>query len=295
MTVGESLLPAFNEMMLWTFACGEDKKPRTKHGIDDAVQGVRWRNYPLMGVLTGQRNGFDVLDIDGEVGLRWYDRNYDAIPATRAHSTQRGCHLLFRSAPGLRCSTSKIAPGVDVKAERGYCIWWPREGLPIEDNPLVEWPEWLLAKAVRKPRLEVYPSASPSSLPPNKVVSELTKALFKLDPCAWQSEGSQESYDQWLHLMMACKAAGISREDWIEWCMGDECYADDADEIGRKWDGVPARNADALFKALAAEKRGLSKGVQEWRSAGVHISAPVTAEAKRNSIFITTPTTNILF
>ena len=101
-----SLLPAFNERMLWTIPCGEDKKPRTKHGIDDAVQGVRWRNYPLMGVLTGQRNGFDVLDIDGEAGLRWYTRNYDAIPQTRAHSTQRGLHLFFNNAPGLRCSTA---------------------------------------------------------------------------------------------------------------------------------------------------------------------------------------------
>jgi Bifunctional DNA primase/polymerase, N-terminal len=114
------------ERMLWTFPCGEDKKPRNANGFLGAVQGVWWPRAKLVGVPTGNRNGFDILDIDGSEGLRWYDRNYDAIPQTRAHSTQRGCHLLFVNAPGLRCSTGKIAPGVDVRAEHGYCIWWPR-------------------------------------------------------------------------------------------------------------------------------------------------------------------------
>jgi hypothetical protein len=38
----------------------------------------------LMGVPTGRKNDFDVLDIDGDAGLKWYERNYDAIPQTRA-------------------------------------------------------------------------------------------------------------------------------------------------------------------------------------------------------------------
>jgi Primase C terminal 2 (PriCT-2) len=116
-----------------------------------------------------------------------------------------------------------------------------RGGYPISDAPLSEWPDWLLAEAMRKPRKEENPSTSPSSLPPDGVVAELTEALFELDPCEWGSEGSQESYDGWLALMMACKAAGISKEDWLAWCAGDECYADAGDEVGRKWDGVPAR------------------------------------------------------
>jgi hypothetical protein len=105
------------------------------------------------------------------------------------------------------------------------------------------------------------------------VVAELTAALFKLDPCEWRSEGSQESYDGWFALMMACKAAGIAREDWLEWCALDECYADAGDEVGRKWDGAPARHADALFKAL--RDIGLSREVMKWRSAGVPLLAPV--------------------
>ena len=132
------MLPAFNERMLWTFPCGEDKKPRNKRGFKDAVQGASWPSFPLVGVPTGEKNGFDCLDIDGEDGLKWYSRNYDAIPQTLAHSTQRGCHLFFRNAPGLHCSTGKsgIAPGIDVRAEGGYVIWWPREATPFRTRRL---------------------------------------------------------------------------------------------------------------------------------------------------------------
>jgi hypothetical protein len=97
-------------------------------GFKNAVRGVWWPSAPLVGVPTGRMNDLDVLDIDGDAGREWYDRNCDAIPQTRAHSTQRGMHLLFVHSPGLRCSTGRIAPGVDVRADGGYVIWWPREG-----------------------------------------------------------------------------------------------------------------------------------------------------------------------
>jgi hypothetical protein len=45
------------------------------------------------------------------------------MPFRKRGRTPRKMHLLFVHAPGLHCSTGRIAPGVDVKAERGYCIW----------------------------------------------------------------------------------------------------------------------------------------------------------------------------
>jgi Bifunctional DNA primase/polymerase, N-terminal len=89
----------FSDRLLWTFPCGLDKKPRTKHGFKDAVQGVFWPRAPLVGVPTGKRNGFDILDIDGSAGRRWYFRNCDALPATRVHYTQRGVHIFFFTLP----------------------------------------------------------------------------------------------------------------------------------------------------------------------------------------------------
>ena len=121
-----------------TFPCNPDKSPISRRGFHDAIRGVEWRKAPLVGFPTGAVNGIDVLDIDGDAGRDWYDANFDAIPATRAHSTRRGMHLLFRHSPGLRCTVGKIAPGIDVRAEDGYVIWWPREGLPVEDAPLCD-------------------------------------------------------------------------------------------------------------------------------------------------------------
>jgi Bifunctional DNA primase/polymerase, N-terminal len=133
---------------LLRFPCAEDKTPLRNKWQERAARehSPRWA---LVGVVTGERNGFDVLDVDPE-GRSWYDQNFDAIPETRAHQTQRGVHLLFVHAPGLRSSAGKIAPGVDVRADGGFVIWWPREGFSVDDAPLAEWPDWLLAEAKGK-------------------------------------------------------------------------------------------------------------------------------------------------
>src|SRR5262245_17292911 len=121
-------------MGLPRFPCGEGKRPLTAKGFYGARRD--WQGdggWPLVGVPTGSASGFDVLDIDA-AGVDWYRREFDALPFTRAHETRSvGLHLLFRHAEGLRCSTGKIARGVDVRGDGGYVIWWPREGLPFED------------------------------------------------------------------------------------------------------------------------------------------------------------------
>ena len=128
------------------FPCNLAKKPLTAHSFKNARQRANHSRWPLVGFATGELSGIDVLDIDPDA-RSWYDQNFDALPTTRAHSTRRGLHLLFKHAPGLRCSTNKIADGLDVRSTGGYAIWWPATGLPFEDHPLSEWPDWLLAEA----------------------------------------------------------------------------------------------------------------------------------------------------
>jgi hypothetical protein len=115
------------------FPCGPDKRPLVAGGFKaattDPAQIAVWRaQFPncLWGVPTGAVSGFDVLDIDPE-GLGWFEANRHRFPATRVHRTPRGgLHLFFKHAPGLRCSRGRIAPGVDVRADGGYVIWWPQ-------------------------------------------------------------------------------------------------------------------------------------------------------------------------
>jgi Bifunctional DNA primase/polymerase, N-terminal len=142
-------------MGLPCFPCAGSKKPTCPHGHLDATrdpQGIRdlWARYPgpLTGVRTGAESGFDVLDVDPKhpEAVDWCRSHPARLPRTRVHTTRSGgIHVLLRHAVGLRCSNSRIARGIDVRADGGYIIWWPATGLPLMlDAPLADWPEWLL-------------------------------------------------------------------------------------------------------------------------------------------------------
>ena len=140
-----------------------DKTPLTKNGLLDASDDpakiramFARREGCLIGVPTGGISSFDVLDVDPRNGGReWYEIHKTNLPATRAHRTRYGgLHLLFKHLDGLRCSTSKIAPGIDVRADGGYVIWWPAAGLSFRDYPpagLPEWPAYLLPSIIPEP------------------------------------------------------------------------------------------------------------------------------------------------
>src|SRR5262249_16654349 len=148
---------------------------------------VKHSGWPLIGFPTGEASGIDVLDIDPR-GRDWYDQNFDALPTTRAHLTQRGLHLLFKHADGLRCSAGRIAPGIDVRADGGYAIWWPREGLPVEDHPICEWPDWLLKEALEACRgARRPPTRDPTTGQSSRIIVGAGEALFKLNPQAWRN------------------------------------------------------------------------------------------------------------
>jgi hypothetical protein len=258
---------AFGDLL--RFPCRPNKIPLRKAWNATATRASA-DAWPLVGVPTGAANGFDVLDIDPEA-VGWFDQNFDALPTTEAHSTPRGLHLLFRHAPDLR-SRAGIAPGVDVRADGGYCIWWPREGHPIERHPLTEWPDWLLELARGK-------SKSFAWVDPNKKkeertrgegdraeVANLTEALRRVDPREWRD------YERWLGLMTACRFEGIDRETFIEWSTQDEVYANHGELIARLWEGTKPAHSGALWAA--------------FKEAGIKVRASPHQHAPRHSSLI---------
>lgn len=156
------------------FPCFLDKTPANGFGghhkaTSDLEVIPRWIWYDrLIGVPTGTASGISVVDIDRKAdGIEWADKHFDRLPDTRVHQTRSGgFHLLFQHVEGLRSSVSKIAPGVDVRAEGGYFIWWPASGgsivrdIKLTDLPL--WPDWLMPPARTKPDFKppVIPSGS---------------------------------------------------------------------------------------------------------------------------------------
>jgi hypothetical protein len=110
---------------------------------------LRYRNAGIA-VATGAVNDLDIVDIDPRHGgNKFFEENRHRIPLTRTHTTPGGGrHLLFHHANGLRCSDSRIAPGVDVKADGGGVVWHPARFYPVHDAPVAEWPAWLLELAM---------------------------------------------------------------------------------------------------------------------------------------------------
>ncbi len=150
------------------FPCAATKRPTCPHGFLDASTDMTalrelWGRYPgeLVGVRTGEASSIDVLDIDAKhrEAFDWCAAYHKSLPVTRVHKTRSGgVHVLFRHAPNLRCSTSRLARGVDVRASGGYIIWWPGAGFPVlRIGPLSHWPQWLLDQLLSAPQLQPAP------------------------------------------------------------------------------------------------------------------------------------------
>jgi hypothetical protein len=157
-------LPHLARRPLPAFPLAWDKRPATPHGWKDAtVDPAEFADLmgafpgPLIGVPTGEASGLDVLDVDPQ-GLGWLRQHERELPPTRVHRTRRGLHLLFRHHDGLRNSAGKIAPGVDVRADGGYVVWWPAAGLRISNHDvLAPWPAWLLREIGSERRIGTAP------------------------------------------------------------------------------------------------------------------------------------------
>jgi len=135
-------------------ACPEWPKAATADP-EEADKLFRLYPGPLIGVPTGEVNGFDVLDVDAykPTAALWHRENMGRIPPTRMHETKNGGHhYLFQHVTGLGCSARLLAHGVEVKADGGYVVWWVEKGFGFVDAPIAPWPEWSLAKLQNRTR-----------------------------------------------------------------------------------------------------------------------------------------------
>lgn len=220
------------------FPCARNRKPLTTNGFKNATSDANqvmawWKEFPyaLPGVPTGRASGFDVLDLDRKNGkdgfesLRLMGIN---PPVTRTHRTESGAHFLMRAA-GLASSAGKIAPGVDVRGEGGYVIWWPATGRSIENpDKLVDVPDWLLeyaASATVNNAPATAPEAAPAQYVDAAVRRDLRSALTAL---------RADDRDVWVRMGHALKTIGEpGRALWLEWSQtSDKWQPADA----RQWD-----------------------------------------------------------
>jgi bifunctional DNA primase/polymerase-like protein len=143
-------------------------------------------------VRTGTASGIDVLDLDAKhaSAKQWWADNRHRLPPTRTHRTPGGgIHLILAHVDGLRCSTSKLGRGIDVKADGGCCVWWPAAGQPVlHEGPLAPWPAWLLARL--KP-------PTPPPPPLRRVIPDDRRLQQLLRRVATAHEGERNDITYW--------------------------------------------------------------------------------------------------
>ncbi len=159
----------------------KDKTPATPNGFKDAVidpEAVTnlWRRHPgpLIGIACGERSRISVLDVDvkHETARAWWHQHETQLPTTRAYRTRSGgLHLYFQHAPGIRNVEGKPVPGIDVRGEGGYVIFWFGAGCDcLDPAPPAPWPHWLA--------LLFWPPPKPRKTPAHSAAAPLSNCYL---------------------------------------------------------------------------------------------------------------------
>lgn len=165
----------------------QDKKPLCANGFKsattDKVVLQEWNKKFSdcnIGIPTGHINNIFVVDVDGEQEIESLNRLeliYGKLDAPTV-ITGKGKHLYFKMPENveLKCSTSKIANHIDIRANGGYVVAPPsihenrhrytwENFVPNQDFP--EAPSWLIS---------LITSAKKQTLPVLSVLEEIASA-----------------------------------------------------------------------------------------------------------------------
>ncbi|CAM3088808.1 VapE domain-containing protein [Paracoccus nototheniae] len=125
-----------------------------------------WRQWPesRVALITGERNGISVLDVDvknGKDGLASLNQlgfpDIHVMSPVRSGSPSGGWHVFLKYKPGLKATVGQIGPGLDVRNNGGFVIApdslkdgkrYVVHGLDLtRDTVLPEWPQALTPPA----------------------------------------------------------------------------------------------------------------------------------------------------
>jgi len=169
------------------------KEPLTKHGYKDGTcdegQIRKWWSkdaHANVGIVTGDRSGLIVLDIDMKKGkdgvksLQELEQQYGTLPKTLKAQTASGAwHYVFRlPVKGVK-SIKGVREGIDLLANGSYFVAFPSKIEDnryqwVEDGDIAVCPDWVLT--LTKPK-KAKPVAQQTAVNPR--IPELIRELFE--------------------------------------------------------------------------------------------------------------------
>jgi putative DNA primase/helicase len=187
------------------------KHPRTQIGLKEATTARHlifdwWCKWPdaNVGLLTGRKSGFFVVDIDPKYGgdealedlqnyyKSLYKEDYDPLPKTLIANTGSGGQHIFFEYPvdvSIKGSVSEIGIGIDIRSDGNYIIAPPsnhkseRSYSWVWSDTQIEYPpDWLIAailEADDNVETEILPGTQGSKITGEIIGERRNEFLFK--------------------------------------------------------------------------------------------------------------------
>jgi hypothetical protein len=291
------------------------KSPLTEHGFHDASQDeaqIRawWKRWPdaLVGVPTGTITRLVVIDWDpgkhADTTGEWIQNNAEALLSARIHVTTRGGrHYLFRGTIGqiYKSGTDLFLagakrPGIDLRAEGGYIIWWPLHGGEVTNEQAPLLPAGLIDERLERDEpAQPFPEYTPVKWKQDK--QRVADALAFLDPDCdrdrWRdvgmaihlaTQGSDEGFGLW-HAWSAGEITGEmpGRYDGIDSCR--YAWASFKDQVSRpiRLGSVFHWAKEAGYAPQKSQHEAPPPPTEEWAPSqtDAHVSAPIEKDEPR--------------
>ncbi len=218
-----------------------------------------------------------VLDVEGpgkQVSgishLQGLMQAHGDLPETLCWTTPSGGYAyLFKCSVPVEHKSLARTLGLELRTGQHYHLIPDSvvNGKPYRWEPvgeIAEIPAWLVDvfEAARTP-LRSQESSTPSKQSRSDFIFE---ALQQLNPTC--------SYEQWVRIGMACKAGGLTLEDWKQWSLKGENKCEDEAEYTRKWNSFT--------------KSGVSEGTL------IHMAMQTRWEPPREEVHLPAPTPKVL-
>jgi hypothetical protein len=263
---------------------------------DPALIREWWQRWPQanIGIATGRRAGFWVLDVDdkpeegkhGPEELASLIAQHGPLPSTAQQITGGGGRQLFFAWPATGAeirNTTDLAghSGLDVRGEGGYIVappsihprgtpyTWEVSSDPFDDVAIADPPTWLLEMVQARSDRQSRPIPQRGLQTWGDEVAKAARALQQLAPerC--------DDYTDWVTVGMALRELGAAGfELWDQWSQRSSKY--EPGECERKWRSFTPGNGVTLGSLFHMARKDSPSALQR-------LSEPRTAQDATDS------------